>query len=493
MANKVSFIIQLKDQFSGVSRKLKNQFAQANKQASKLDNTLRGRLKRSFGGLNQHVKDAAVGIATFATAMATIKVGAGFQDAIAELSAITGARGSQLDDLSRDILRLSKVFGISQELVAKAVTQTASAKSELLKDPKSLALVTAEALRLAKAAGIAIPDAVRASIGALNQFGAGAEEAARFVNVIAAGAKVGASQVGETAEALKNAGTVASQFGLTFEQTNAILQVFAKSELKGAEAGTALRGSLVKLEKFAGGRFAPSKIGIIKSLQIIEKLGLSNNQVIKEFGEENLRSILILRQNIPLIRQWTKELTGTAIATEQADIRMETFNGRLAKAGTAIKGIAIKIFTGFEPVLSGLVELFTFLVNAIDGVTSALGALIGQFAAAVANLDFTQFDFSAIASEFGAAFGLEPIQLPDFELPEGLSSFLEGGAGSARGIPLSAGFLAGGIPPSTPSVPSGTINGEIKVKAEQGTLVNSTNLQSNGRGFNIGMNMVGAQ
>ncbi len=500
MANKVSFIIQLKDQFSGVSRKLKSQFKGINTQAKKLDGTLRGRLKRSFAGLNQQVKQAAVGIGVAAAAMGAIRVGSGFQDAIAELSAITGARGAQLDVFTKDILRLSKAFGISQELVAKAVTQTASAKSELLKDPKSLARVTAEALRLSKAAGIDIPEAVRASIGALNQFGAGADQAARFVNVIAAGAKVGASEIADTAEALKNAGTVASQFGLSFEEVNAIIQVLAKNGVKAAEAGTALRGTLVKLEKIAGGRFAPSRIGVIKSLEMIGKLGLSNTQIIKEFGEENLRSILILRQNVPLIKQWTRELTGTGVATEQANVRMDTFSGSLDKAGVALKSIAIKLFTGFEPLLTGAIDLFTFLISAIEGVTSALGELIGQFAGAVATLDFSQFDPSAIISRFGEAFGLEAIRLPELfggdkpvisvdaaELNRVLNQSVATGAGALTAQSTAAPTL------TTPTATVGTIIGEILVSATAGSSVSSTTMRSSGAGLNVGLNMVGAQ
>jgi hypothetical protein len=451
VGNKVSFLIQFKDQFSRTGSKLKQQFAGARNKALDLDNTLRGRLKRSLAGINKQALTAAKGFVTLGTAAATIRIGAGFQDAIAELSAITGAEGANLKAMSDDVLRLSRSFGISQEIVAQAFTQTASAKSELLKTPGAVATVTAEALKLAKASGITVPEAIRASIGALNQFGAGSDQAAKFVNVIAAGAKVGASQVGQTAEALKNAGTVAAQFGLTFEQTNAILQVFAKNELKGAEAGTALRGTLSKLEKFAGGRFAPSRLGIIKSLQMIDRLGLSNTQIIKEFGEENLRSILILRKNVPLVQQWTKELTGTSIATQQANTRMETFNQKVAKAGTSLKAIAIKIFTGFEPVLSKLVDLFTFLVNAIDGVVSALGALIGQGLGALFSLDFSQFDFRAIASSFGQAFGLEALQAP--------------------------------------VAASGSVTGNITVAAAPGSEVRQTSMASAGPGLNIGMNM----
>jgi len=293
MPNKVSYIIQLKDSFSRNAKAINRQMKGIGKNANKAANTISKKLNKSFKGLGNSAKNAFGAIVAAFTVREFITRGAAFQDAIADLSSITGEAGEQLKFLSDESLRLAKSAAIAQVDVANAFTSIASAKSELLKDPKGLSIVTEQALLLANAAGISVPDAVRASVGALNQFGKGADQAARFVNVIAAGAKVGASQVAETAEALKNSGTVAAQFGLTFEQTNAIIQVFAKSELKAAEAGTALRGTLSKLEKIAGGKLAPSKIGIIKSLEIIEKLGLSNVQISKFIRHSKIISYII--------------------------------------------------------------------------------------------------------------------------------------------------------------------------------------------------------
>lgn len=492
MSNKVSFIIQLKDQFGGVADKVSGAFGKMKKNADALDANIRGKLKFSLGDINKQAIEAAKGFAALATVTKTIQIGAAFEDSMAELSAITGEAGAGLREMSADAMRMAKQFGIAQTEVAKAMTLTASAKSELLKTPGAVAKVTAEALRLSKAAGVEIPEAISASIGSLNQWNAGADQAARFVNVLAAGAKVGSSEVRDTAEALKNAGSVAALFNVTFEETNAMLQVLAKNEVKGAEAGTALRGTLSKLEKFAGGRFAPSKIGIIKSLEMIEKLGMSNSKVIKEFGEENLRSILILRSNIPLIKQWTQELTGTAVAGEQAAVRMDTFNTRLAKAGTSLKSIAIKIFDGFEPVLSWLVDKFTFLLNAIEGITSAVGEMLGQTAAAVSNFDFSEFDFSAVASRFGEAFGLDAIKaIKEVDLSAAVT------VSPARIAELRANAAAKMAPsvvaPTAPIIPAGgTLNGQIVVSATPGASIKSTALTTQGTGLNLGMNMAGA-
>lgn len=409
MANKVSYIIKLQDRFSAAGRKIKRSMNRINTSSKKLDNSLKSRLSRTLGGLNDKALKAAKGIATLTAVMSIVRVGAGFQDSIAELSAITGATGPKLQSFTSDILRLSKVAGFSQSKVAGAFTQIASAKSELLKNPKELAIVTEQTLLLAKASGISLPDAVKASVGALNQFGAGADQAARFVNVLAAGSKIGASVVGETAEALKNAGTIASQLGLTFESTNAILQVFAKNEVKGAEAGTALRGTLIQLEKL-GGRFAPSVVGIDAALQSLAETQFTNTELIEKFGNENLRTALILRKNLPLIRQWTRELTGTSAAAEQAAIRSDTFNESIKKLGITAASIAIAIFTGFEPLLTLIVDLVNAWLKGLEGLLSAAGNFIGQFIGAVFSLDFQQFDILEGVSKFGEAFGEEALK-----------------------------------------------------------------------------------
>ena len=431
-----------------------------NRSSKKLDNSLKSRLSRTLGGLNDKALQAAKGIATLTAVMSIVRVGAGFQDSIAELSAITGATGPKLQSFTGDILRLSKVSGFSQSKVAGAFTQIASAKSELLKNPKELAIVTEQTLLLAKASGISMPEAVRASVGALNQFGEGADQAARFVNVLAAGSKIGASVVGETAEALKNAGTIASQLGLTFESTNAILQVFAKNEVKGAEAGTALRGTLIQLEKL-GGRFAPSVVGIDRALQSLAETQFTNEELIEKFGNENLRTALILRKSVPLIRQWTRELTGTSSAAEQATIRSDTFNESIKKLGVSAASIAIKIFTGIEPLLTLIVDLVSAWLRGLEGLLAAAGNFIGQFLGALFSLDFQQFDILEGVSKFGEAFGEEALKpIKPFD-------------------------------PTTPVRSQTDIN--VNLRAPEG-VVESTKTRTTGRnaGLNVGVNMAAA-
>lgn len=500
MPNKVSYIIQLKNQFSRGAKKIRAQMKGLGKDAKKVA-LANKKLARSFKGLRNTAKNALGGIAIAFGVREFIRRGAAFQDAIADLSSITGEAGEGLRFLTNESLRLAKASSITQVEVAQAFTQIASAKSELLKDPKGLSLVTEQVLLLANAAGIEVPDAVRAAVGSLNQFNKGADQAARFVNVLAAGAKVGASQVGETAEALKNAGTVAALFGLTFEETNAILQVFAKNELKAAEAGTALRGTLSKLEKFAGGKLAPSKLGIIRSLEIIESLGLTNTQVIKEFGEENLRSILILRQNIPLIKQWTRELTGTNIAQEQASKRLSTFNAKMRSLGVSLNDKIIKVFLRLEPVLNKQIQRMGEFFDTIkpEQVDALADSLVGAAEAIVTigrGLGLIAKAFKSVGEGIGqttARFETKGLFLSVIESAAlaraSVASAL--GLGSSEGMQKAEAAARGGTTPTSLQRSQTDVN--VNLNAPENT-VNSVKTTTSGKtpGLNVGVNLVTA-
>lgn len=478
MANKVGYIIQLQDRFSRSAKKINSQMRGIDKNADKAAKTINKKLTRSFSNLGNIAKNALGGVIAAFSIREFLSRGAAFQDAIADLSSITGEAGESLKFLSDESLRLAKVSGIAQVDVAQAFTSIASAKSELLKDPKGLSVVTEQALLLANAAGISVPDAVRASVGALNQFEAGADQAARFVNVLAAGAKVGASQVGETAEALKNAGTVAAKLGLSFESANAILQVFAKSEIKGAEAGTKLRGTLIQLEKL-GGRFAPSVVGIDEALKNLAQTQFTNTDLIKAFGNENLTTALILRANVPLIKRWTKELTGTNVAQKQADVRLSSFNAKIRRLGISINDIIIKTFLRLEPVITKQIENLSKFFDTIqpDRVDALAQSLIGA-AKAIGiigeGLGLIAKGFTFVGTEIGE--GIAKVQL------------LAGGQGGLIStLERQRGATAGTL--NATSMRSQT-DVNVNLRAPERT-VDSIKTRTSGKsaGLNVGVNM----
>ncbi len=93
-----------------------------------------------------------------------------------------------------------------------------------------------------------------------------AQEADRYINVLAAGAKYGSSEIVDTAAAIKNGGVAAAQAGVGFEQLNAAIQVLAEVKREGGEAGTALRNVILNLEKGTDKSLKPSVVGLSQAL-----------------------------------------------------------------------------------------------------------------------------------------------------------------------------------------------------------------------------------
>ncbi|HZK19083.1 MAG TPA: phage tail tape measure protein, partial [Treponemataceae bacterium] len=120
---------------------------------------------------------------------------ADFEQSLAGLSAITGAVGNDLEYYKKQAIEMGAITTLSASQVSEAFMLVGSAQPELLKAKESLAQVTKEAITLAEAAGLQLPDAARALTGAMNQFKISADSASEVINVLAAGSKEGSADI----------------------------------------------------------------------------------------------------------------------------------------------------------------------------------------------------------------------------------------------------------------------------------------------------------
>ena len=294
-----------------------------------------------------------------------------FSSSISELSAITGATGKNLDFLREQSLEIGRSTTLSASQAAEAFKLIASAKPDLLESGEALASVTKEAVKLAEAARIDLSSAANTVGTSLNQFGAGAEEAARFVNVLAAGSKLGASSIADTAEALKNSGAAAAAAGVGFEEANAAIQVLAAGGLKASEAGTGLRNIILKLEADTDQKLRPSVVGLGTALENLAAQNLTVTEITKKFGVEGVVTAATLLKNADATSKLTTALTGTSIATEQAATNFDNLDGDLLALNSSLEGLAIAIGSNAEPNMRKLVQALTdFSQKAINFVNS---------------------------------------------------------------------------------------------------------------------------
>lgn len=378
MTSIVGLLVEFKAQTSQVDAAFRNTEKKTKDLAKAAENT-----NSTFAKLGSSLKGYLAGFATIAVAVqafrginnATIE----FSKSLADLSAITGATGKDLKFLEQASKEFGRTTLSNASQVAEAFKLVGSVKADLLGNLPALKAVTKEVITLSQASGIDLKTAADVVGASLNQFGADANQANRFVNVLAAGSKFGAAEVNDLGEALKYSGTVASQAGLSFEQTTAALEGLAMDALKGSEAGTGLRGVLIHLQKQANSDFNPAIVGLNKALDNLAAANLTVAQKTKMFGVENITAANSLIKNREAIKQLTRDLTGSQVAYEQSAIVMDSYAAKVQKLSNAWNGLEIAIGNSAESkkTIDGLTEALNNLSEGIDQRGLVGGILIG--------------------------------------------------------------------------------------------------------------------
>lgn len=301
-----------------------------------------------------------------------------FEDKLANLSALTGLTGNDLkfmSDAAKELSTSTLDGGIkitkSADEILDAFTKMGSARPELLKDKDALAEVTKQALILAEAGKMDLDTSISAVAATMNQFGLKASEAGRIINVLAAGSLEGSAEVDSLSGSLKNVGAVANDSNMTIEQTVATLEVLGEKQLKGEEAGTKLRGALLKLKE-AGVGYASGQFNMRDALEEVNKKLAKHSNVIdqdalkiKVFGAENVTAGTILLGSIDKYDTLTKAVTGTSVANQQAAINTATNSAALAQAKNKAGLMAIELGQKLAPALTFSTNAFTYLMRAI--------------------------------------------------------------------------------------------------------------------------------
>ena len=353
---------------------------------------------------------------------AVVKSTKDFNESVSQLSSITGATGQDLQFLIDQSKEIGRTTTLSASQATTAFKLIASAKPDLLESGAALNAVTREAVTLAEAASIDLPAAANALGNSLNQFSAGADQASRFINVLAAGSKFGASAITDTSEALKNVGATAAATGLTFEQTNTAIQALAAGGIKAGEAGTGLRAVLLKLESNVDKNVRPSVVGLGQAFQNLQEKNLTVTESTALFGRTAVAAGLTLVNQASNLDTLTEKLTDTATATEQARVNVDNLAGDLKAQASAAEGLALALGEGLDPVLRDLTQSSTDFINSITSWTEEGGLEDALFVAEALAAALTLRLAPSIVITTGAAF-----------------------AGTARVIALSAAIAGTGI------------------------------------------------
>ncbi|MCX6232750.1 MAG: phage tail tape measure protein [Bacteroidetes bacterium] len=317
-----------------------------------------------------------------------------FNQAKANLSALTGLEGSDLEWFGQQAKKMgteTQEGGIkitkSATDILRAYTLMGSAKPELLKDKEALNEVTKQALILAEASQMETEPAVSSLANIMNQFGAGADKAAQFVNVLAAGAKEGAAEVPDLNEAILKFGAAAQVANVSVEQSVGLVEALGEKGIKGEIAGTGLKNMLIKLMSGADDT-NPKIVGINTALDNLATKNLNAAEMTKLFGLENYTVAQNLVTNRKRAEELTTAITGTNVAYEMANKTTNTSKAALAQAMNRFQLLAIELGEKLTPALTAVTGWTAKLVSGtivfIDVIKNNKGVIIGLVGAFIA-------------------------------------------------------------------------------------------------------------
>lgn len=349
----------------------------------------------------------------------TLAPGAALNAELAELEAIAGVTAEEYAALEKAARDTAKEFGIS---AAGSVTSykllLSQLSPELTKNSEALNNMGKNVATLSKMMKGDATAAAEVLTTAMNQYGVSMDDPMtasdrmwEMMNTMAAAAREGSAELPAIKEALSQCGMAAKAAGVSFEETNAAIQVLDKAGKKGSEGGVALRNVMSTL---AQGRFLPKDVqqelaaagikvsdltdkskSLAERLQVLKPVMQDDALFSKLFGKENSAAAMALVQGIPKVQQWTEAITGTTTAIDQADIVMATYNERLARVQARFDDFKISIFN-----CCGDLGIWTKVVAGALVPLTQLGPLIMATSKAVIFLKTVNFAgaFSGVVS-----------------------------------------------------------------------------------------------
>lgn len=366
-----------------------------------------------------------------------IKVGAGFDTAMANVAAISGASGDSLDALRDKAKEMGATTKFSASEAADAFGYMAMAG---WKTEDMLAGIDG-IMNLAAASGEDLATTSDIVTDALTAFGMSAEDAGHFADILAAASSNANTNVSMMGETFKYVAPLAGTLGYSAEDVAVAVGLMANSGIKAGQAGTSLRAALSSLlnpsEKAAG---LMEDLGISmtdvngNSLPLADTFdmlreafsGLAESEQASAaavlFGQEAMSGMLSIINAAPAdIEKLTEAVANSeGAAANMSAVMQDNVGGAWDEFTSAIEGAQIALYDTFSD------DLQDMILGAADGVsrlTSAFeeGGSSGAMNEVVAMLsEMTGLDLSGVTESFsgiGEAFS------------EIKTAFAEGGIG----------------------------------------------------------------
>lgn len=351
-------------------------------------------------GLVEGVKKLAEGMKSCVDAAAE------FEYQMATVKSLSGATGTEFDQLSSRAKTLGATTSFTATQAGEAMEYMALAgwKSKEMLDGVDgiMALAAAATMDLGTASDIVTDN--------LTAFNMTAKDSNRFADQIAYAMSKSNTNVEQLGESYKYCAATSTQLGYSMEDTTAALMVMANAGIKGSSSGTALSSIMTRLGNDVSdcrqllesyGIQVYDTTGSVRELSsILDDMkgiwgGLTDEEkshlsYIVAGKTAQAQLMTVLGESTGAFETYAEGLRNcNGAAIEMQDIKLDTFTGQIQLLESAYDGLRVSIGEDLMPVMGLLVEGFTSVLTAanglveehpeitaaIVGVTTALAAL----------------------------------------------------------------------------------------------------------------------
>ena len=311
---------------------------------------------------------------------AAVSVGNSFEKQMSRVQAIAGATKDELKQLTDQAIDLGAETSFSATQVAEGMENLASAgftTQEIMEAMPGL-------LDLAASSGAELATASEIAASAIRGFGLEASSSAHIADVFAEASARTNAQVEDMGEAMKYIAPIAKTMGLKIEEDAAAIGIMSDAGIKGSQAGTSLRGALVRLtkptDKMLGvmedlGISFYDNEGKMKSLtEMISMLqdatkGLTDEQKQNAltilFGTESLSGMMsLINRGSEDLADMTKSFEDCdGAAQNMADTMLDNTAGSIEEMTGALESLAIKVQQMLAPYITEAANKIQELIN----------------------------------------------------------------------------------------------------------------------------------
>jgi len=347
------------------------------------------------GASHAEMQKFGKGVGVVSTALAVMggyaaKTFADFEQAMANTFSVLGATKSEMEKMTT----VAREFGTTSVFQAKEVGNAMYFLASAGYNAKQTVDALKGTLMLAASTQADLSDATKIVVNTLNAFGMQANEAERVSNAFAASIAYSQAEIDKIGESMKFVAPIASQLGISLEQTTAALGELYDAGLDASQTGTNLRQAFLKLlNPTKEAKEALSKLGLKVSdvspqakdlvgiIQSFEKVGAGAKDKLDElaaiFDARAVTAMAVLiNKGSEALLDMEKRITGTSKASEMANIQMNTLTGSTKLFMGNLNNLLITIGEVLAPTIRKIADVFINLIKYFQSLNPAFKTLL---------------------------------------------------------------------------------------------------------------------